>query len=255
MYRELVPKFDIQLLSMELGERYFNSFFIPSLKNQSIRFYTAPGLGDFSHLAYLSRQINLFPEFSKRVFMNLDIRSFLLDQDTALQAAISSIKVPSETKGILFDILAKLTFEKGYGVTLILNNMEEVFNQSHEKNARTAALNFLETIRKINPMSISFIMLLQQLPSKKLDLEAGLFKNFDESKELFKEAFPFDEESFDISIRNREGWWSKDFSSAFISDLKNFSMRDPSVIKQLLEDYRSGVVSYGSSQCNFARKY
>ncbi len=249
MYQEKAPLFDIPLLSPQLGSKYFEKFFLPTLKNQSIFLQTSAGMGDYSHLAYLSRQTHLFPEFKQNLFMLLDLETFILDENLSLEEAFSSLKstflsrssqdVAWGATSNIFDIIFTLILKNDYRLCIMVDNFQALLDPKIDLSKRQCGIELLESFRKIAPNKLSFIFINQvQLPER-LDISLGHFELYVRGEIEYKKDLIFDNESFDIGVKNRSTWWGIDFDIKFVEKLKMLGLNDPSVLRLMLEVYRS----------------
>lgn len=217
--------------------------FDKSFKNIDIAVIGFPNCGKSAQLKYLIRNLADFRKHKENhLFITLDVEILLENEESAYKAAIESLKLNNKldklTKlfekenGELTDlstVLHSLSIEKGYNITIFLDNFSKLFPDINQDK-----LNHIYALKKINPMQISFIIHsayeVDEVDLKKLDLLADIYIH----NTLYFGNKNFDEDSGGLLIRNQESWYKHKFKDKFKEKVIELSKNDPATMKHIV---------------------
>jgi hypothetical protein len=230
--------------------KYLNIVFSPSFVNSCVSLLSAQGFGVLSVSRFILRTNNNFPEFPKnRVFFSLDM-GLLTNEDTCVRDGLTSFLAYLKTTQLLSSqevavinellekpkiglvefgiILRHITEQRGFFVTLILENFGSLYLDSHTKE-----INALAGLLKINPMKTSYIFLAShEFNEAKISQLQGFTSYFTQNI-VWGSELSFDYQCADRLFENNSKWADVSFKKDFITLASKLSEGDPTVLKHI----------------------
>lgn len=228
------------------------------------------GSGKPSHIKYLIRNIGQLPFYNKKhLFLFLDLKTLITSFDVALKELISFIPlyfsefVASELleksnklgdskyldPSALISLFHEAIVKYHHNITIIVDHSDLIF-ESKKKNREL--LDAILTIKRVNPMGISFIFLNAKdfdLNNLSVDVSENFLPMYLQNQVFLKDT-PFDLSSTKRLFSNMSEATNHVFKEEFIKKVSDIALPDPSIIKTIAQK----AVSDSSFQDSFLKE-